>query len=806
MLTNPLASLADRLRPFLQSPTARRLNAAAIALVVALGAVAVLLAFDASYPVVKWFLPRVIAYHLTVGAWALGCLGLGSLVMFRLRDRAWTDGERLVLGFPLGVVAFGLVTFLAGLFHALGVAFFVLAPLAFVVAGSSTLWRVIRPMVGEVRKGVESRSWGLLPRAGLVFGILGLIVVYLPILTPQNMQYDAAWYHLPIAQQYAVEGAIGPFEEGWYLASYPHLASLLYAWCWLAPVSVFDRMLLCAHLEFYVLLATVFALPAVVRRVEPRASGRLAWVVAFLFPGIFVYDASLGLGADHLTALFAPSLLLGVVVAWSKLSVRQCVVVGLLAAGAAWTKYSAVSLVLPVVAALWTRALWLAVRPGGDAPGSRVQPVLAAAAMSAAFTVGWAPHWLPNWLWHGDPLYPLLHAYLDVHPWSADGQMYFADFNQNVVWNVSHDAKGLLEAAGAALTVGFKVRDYDFHGAEPTFGFLFALTLPLLPFVRPNRRVWMAFGLSVAGVITWMWVYHRDRYLQGLAPWMMVGVAAVLALLWQRGRVERLAAVVLVGVQIAVAVDLPLYPAHRMSKGHHPLDALIRHVELARSKPDGWASEEMMPGRAWLEMRDAIPEDGRVLIHDERSWVGLDRSVVVDDPYGQAGIRYGEMEDTRAVHEFLRGRGVTHIITGKHHDVGTQSIAGQLLFWDYVHRHAMEVKKARGLTLWQVAQEAPEPGGDAEVLMLACKDAPPTGVYALEDLARVSEPPDKPRTSLPAKSGALWTLAKKARFAVANSKKDGCSAPSLSLGALGFTKIYSRGGIDYWSRKPTERP
>src|SRR4029079_19153728 len=74
--------------------------------------------------------------------------------------------------------------------------------------------------------------------AALLFGVVGLLLVYVPILTPHNVQHDARWYHLTIAQQYAAAGAITRFPEGWFLGAYPHLASLLYTWAMLMPAGI----------------------------------------------------------------------------------------------------------------------------------------------------------------------------------------------------------------------------------------------------------------------------------------------------------------------------------------------------------------------------------------------------------------------------------------------------------------------------------------------------------------------------------------------------------------------------------------
>ena len=55
---------------------------------------------------------------------------------------------------------------------------------------------------GVNRSGRDSLAAHLASRelAGAYAASLGVVAVYVPILTPHNIQHDARWYHLPIAQ------------------------------------------------------------------------------------------------------------------------------------------------------------------------------------------------------------------------------------------------------------------------------------------------------------------------------------------------------------------------------------------------------------------------------------------------------------------------------------------------------------------------------------------------------------------------------------------------------------------------------
>src|SRR5262249_56190296 len=93
-----------------------------------------------------------------------------------------------------------------------------------------------RRRVARVQSTGRARARPLWQRALVAAGIVGLVLMYLPILVPNNAGYDALWYHLPIAEQYVAQGRLSPFVEGWYYGVLPQLASLLYTWGFLIPL------------------------------------------------------------------------------------------------------------------------------------------------------------------------------------------------------------------------------------------------------------------------------------------------------------------------------------------------------------------------------------------------------------------------------------------------------------------------------------------------------------------------------------------------------------------------------------------
>src|SRR5205823_946597 len=141
--------------------------------------------------------------------------------------------------------------------------------------------------------------------AVIAFGVLCLGLLYLQCLTPEGISYDARWYHLPIAQDYAREGRIVPFPAD-YPRCYPHLSSLIHTWGFLVPgLSAPLRWMLALHSEFCLFLWTLAGVAAGVAWLVEKTRVNGAWVAFFLFPGIFVYDSHIGGGADHVAAFFA---------------------------------------------------------------------------------------------------------------------------------------------------------------------------------------------------------------------------------------------------------------------------------------------------------------------------------------------------------------------------------------------------------------------------------------------------------------------------------------------------------------------
>jgi hypothetical protein len=709
----PRVSWSGRLSTVLQ------ILALVAAIAIFLGAV------HSHYPIQRWLFWHYLLVGTLAALWALGCASLGCFLLTRFKLCSCSCSADLVLAFPVGVLAFQLAIFLLGLAGLLNGVVFALLPLAFLLSGA-----------GHLREAF--RGWrGLTPArtlpdlAIIVFGAGAIALLYFQILSPAPFSWDARWYHLPIAQQYALQGAVRAFPEGWWLAAYPHSASLTYTWAFLLPSSsLFDKLELCAHLELAVFLATIASIPALVRSLVPGASGRGTWVAIFLFPGIFLYDGNLHAGADHMAALWCIPVVLASVRVWKSWAVRDGILLGALAAAVILSKYSAWAvLVLPGF--LFTvRAGWLAWRRRRDGKRFVLATFLACSATTLLLS---APHWLKNWIWYGDPLYPVLYRWLSDHPWSADSPTSLRVF-MSFQFPPHPGWQGVKDALLSTLTFSFLPNNWPvFHRNVPVFGSLFTLTLLCLPFVRAGIRLWLACAGVMVAIIAWYLTNHQDRYLQAWLPIMAGTTAAVLILLWRRRQpIVRALVVALVAAQIIWGGDVPFLPTHNIA-----YDSPIRiHSNFLAS---GFLKT---PHRLRFygglgEVGESLPRDAHLLLHELNLQLGLDVQVVNDQWQGR--ISYATLKSPAAIHAELSNLGVTHMIWDTRGLSGWNSLASDLAFARYALDFGQDPMSIDKYTVARLPATAPPAGANDRVAMLTCGGPYRAGFYSLGNLI-VPEP------------------------------------------------------------------
>ncbi|MGA7741584.1 MAG: hypothetical protein WBP56_15890 [Polyangia bacterium] len=673
-----------------------------------------LVATNGHEPVANWIFWKYAGIWLWTLVFGISCLSaghalLGVLPGLRLRVR-----ERLLFDFAVGVLAFGTGIFLAGIFCLLRGPFYYLFPAVLTAAGAPSLvpylMRAFRHVRGFPR---PTASFSVLRVGAAVVGTLGITLVYLCVMTPDNLAFDAQTYHIPIAEHYGVAHCIRAFPEGSFSGALPHLASWLYTWAFtITPSDEFFRLELVAHLEFLLFLATLASLPLLVEVLVPGKRAGMSWVVFFLFPGLFLYDSSLGGAADHVLAFWAVPLALAAARVLRGWSAGRCVLLGLMIAGGALTKYQALSLLIPV-------ALFLLVGTVRAIPQhrGRILKFLASGPglVAVVALLATVSHWLANLIWHGNPVYPLLGKLFPSRPWVPgwQGLIPVADWRPTGTL-----IERLRETSIAAFKFSFVPHDwYPFHHDVPVFGFLFTLSLPLLLFVRRSGRTWLLATGAMIGVFVWYWTYHQDRYLQALLPWMVASTSATLALAWSSNLVARIGVAALVGLQLVWGGDVPFLPTHAMIR-----DVVFRPTIELLSASFRKDTNALTTHTGYEAIAAYLPANAVVLVHEEYLRLGIRRKVVGDSQFYQGAIDYAYLGSPGAVFDQLASFGVTHLLWRQSGSLYREiTVAGELVFFDFTLRYSRNRKNFGDISVAEMPERRPPDRPALMVAHLGCR-------------------------------------------------------------------------------------
>jgi len=765
------------------------------------------------YPLDDWLFFRYAGYWLSALAWLTGVVGVGHVAVERLFRLKLPFHEAIVSALAVGLFAFELTMLAVGALDGFRAPAFGLVPLVFLAGGMPGVRALVgRGMTLFVRHRPPVSALGL---AAIAFGLLALFAIYFAMLTPENVQFDSRWKHMSLAEDWVASGGLRRKDEGWLFASRPHMTSLLYSWAFLLPgARLFDKMLLCAHLELVVFLVTTLAgIPALVRRLVPGADPRVVWVARFLFPGVLLYDSSISAGTDHIGGIFVVAAALAMFRAWPRLAPGPTLLVVVFLAAGTMVKETIAIMLVPVPAlALSARAVYLVVQ----SRRGRVEASLGTNAWRTplfallVFIVATAPLWLKNLIWYGDPLYPALHRFFSPEPWAKDAAYRFTWAYQDAqMWAPERNAQGLLETFRVLFTFSFEPHDWKrFHRDVPVFGSLFTLLLPCLFLCRRAGRTWLIVGWIHAALFAWYSLHHQDRYLQGLMPLFAAATAAMLLLIWtQHGRVVRAGLAALVGLQLVWGGDVYFFQTHAMARSSlkKSIDLLSAGFERKTATRFGVQSSFQAIGRE-------LPPDARVLLHETNINLGTGRTTVLDNPGWQYAIEYGSEPSPAHVHALLSGLGVTHLHARTEKTKGTDSLAGDIRFYDYLRRYAENPRQLTGGVLAELGS-APEGPFDDSVAVLSCGSDYRPGLYQVTDL---STPPFGPRTkelpeprspgTLPRDAPALIDAAE---FVVVNPRCFEGSVPGLRSG---HTLLVKRNGskamasYEIWVRGSLERP
>ena len=729
-------------------------------------------------PISGWIFFRYLKAALFAAIFSGACLVAGHAVVVRSLRRVLPLDEHLAVASAVGVFVFFLASFLFGITGLYGLPFFVLAPASLFVLGGRDFLRTLARLRRHTRRFEARLTMGPLEGAILLFGCIGVLLVWFPCLTPENASYDARWYHLPIAEHYVAAGRIAPFTEGPVVGALPQLASLLYAWALSAPGVLFDRVETAAHMELAIFFMTLLGVVAMVRRTL-GARSPLAWAAVFLFPGIFCYDSGLVLGADHVAALWAaPIFLLGLRFLETPSNAGACLL-GAMIAGALETKYTA-AILLPLPAAMIAAMLVQRARRRSLLPWKQVSWC----AMSVvALTTPW---WLKNAIAYGDPLFPLLRRWFPAHPWSAAAESpYQFWFNLR---SPAPSLSSIVEMAKTLVTFSFLPHDFpEYHGERPVFGSLFTLLTPMVLVVRRRRLDWLFAG-AYLGIAAWFFIHQYDRYLQALVPWMASATAVALIHAWRQGVAPRVAVGLLVLLQIVWGGDVAFLPSHRASAS-----AIFAKTALFLGQSDGKESSARLTAYPeWEAMGSALPRGAKVLVHEELIHFGLGAESVGDYPGYQGALYWGEpgASTPADVWRILREQGVTHVAWANNLDHATDTVAGAFAFFDFAAHHTTRLGTYGGFALAAVPHVPPANSTAGEIAYYPCDPDPlfAPGLYPLEAMARA--PGDLRTAAGPNATASMTDAIARSRYLLYDAR---CHGPLPGEARQAFELLAARG-------------
>jgi hypothetical protein len=616
--------------------------------------------------------------------------------------------------------------------------------------GARRLWHTTRRVVRHVRHArrtfAKPAPWYVWPV--VVFGVLGLGMIYFTLMTPHNVQFDSRWKHMALAEQYAATGGIRRFPEGWTVATNPHLATFVYLFAFMLPVGqLFDRVELAAHLEFTVFVVTTLSIGPLARRLVPGCTTRHLWVARFLFPGVYLYDSNLSGGADHIAALFTVPMFLLLLRGSRDLDWRYLSLATVMTAGAAMSKLTCLLMFVPVtlviVAVRGTAMLFT--RRGAERLAILRGPLIALGVGLAATST----FWLKNWIWYGDPLYPSLHKYLTLRPWTDDSAHLFEWAYKDRFVRPTRDLEGVLKTLAALFNFSFVPNDYvRYHGKVPVMGSLFTLLLPVLMFfARKAKRAWGLVASVHVAIFIWYWIHHEDRYLQALMPWMAAVSAAAIVLAWRSGWLPRVAVSLLVAFQIAWGSDVYFIPTHAMtgSSIKRTVDFLAGTYKKDKNRLETYPQ--------WVALGKKLPKGSRALLHDNHIHLGVAASTVSDWNGWQFGMSYARHPSIASTYDLMRDMGVTHIVIENNKSAGWDSIAGDVLFFNFAKRATVEHQKSGPFFIAKMPDSPPDGLDVTNVLYLGCGKPVANGLYPLSSLSVSVFGPGSERYPAPEKKG-----------------------------------------------------
>jgi hypothetical protein len=689
-------------------------------------------ALDPYYPIKTWLVWRVAPIWGYAIAFNLGCVAFGSFLLRQLLgQRPLPALERLLQSMMLGLTAFVLALYALGFVGLFKPWVAVLLPALFVILGQAdlrALWSELLVWRAAVAPKPFERVLGSL---AIVFGCAALVFLYLEALNVSAINFDATWYHFPIAQDYARVGRIIAFP-GENHRAFPHLTSMLHTWALLVPGLPIlpQHWMLSLHLEFTIVVWRMVGAATLARWLLGGRDVRGLWAGFFLFPSIFVYDQAIGGSADHFLGFFAAPALLAAARAFKRFDLRFCILAGAALGGHMLVKYQAAYLIFAlgvatlVSAAVLALSRFLAERNitlESDAPTYRNigKGVLA---IGLALALVSAPHFGKNAVFYHNPFYPFATSvFKSTYPKHVPG--YYAENPTKAPFSPQQSGwRRQAWALGTMFEYPFKTANRNLTHHRPYMGALFSLLLPCALFVTRRKRLLFTAAVTALAFVLWANTAANDRYMLGFYDLCIGTALALLVKVWELGWPARAGLGPLVLLQLFWGGDAMLF------YGKKQLDAGIGLIV------DGYSeqSDDRLGAKSTQQqITKATPKNAVILSRNYKGLLGLNRLVLSDINGSQDYISYSGLKDARDFYDLLKARGVTHLMYPR-----AERRPGRwnntLLFAEIFRRGPAPQRFGR-IHLTAVPSEAPAHTAPYWVLVAGQREYP-DGIYKLEQL------------------------------------------------------------------------
>ncbi|HET6415008.1 MAG TPA: hypothetical protein VFG22_01840, partial [Polyangiales bacterium] len=237
-------------------------------------------------------------------------------------------------------------------------------------------------------------------------------------------------------------------------------------------------------------------------------------------------------------------------------------------------------------------------------------------------------------------------------------------------------------------------------------------------------------------------------------PWMAAVTAALIIRVWRMGWGSKLALSALVATQILVGSDVYFMQTHAMIRSP------IKKVnDLLSAGYEKRYEQRLDVFKSWTRARDAIPDDAHVLLHDNHVHLGLSRATTSDWGAWQFGISYGRIRSPAELWELYRELGVTHLLWEDRTSKGWDSIAGDLVFFDFALNRTTGRKSVGNLRIGSMPTEPPLDAAYGRVAYLGCGTTYATGLYELSQMTTPVFGPEKESFAEPIQPAPLEDVA-----------------------------------------------